>query len=162
MLNLHHQEGLLQDDVSRLWNLAQVKSDPCYPPICLTQYQTHLNRVVALNLQHSYITGTWDSSSLSLLHQLHQDVVCISATCVAVHSLGLMAGSFKDVGSKLLQPFPLRIILVGGRIVFFTVPAIRHTRAWQLHTRALLLEVLSLEMKKEGRAHVLFFISKRA
>ena len=57
VLNLHHQVELLQDDVNHLWNLAQVSSDPRYPAICLTQYHTHLNSMVALNLQRSSITG---------------------------------------------------------------------------------------------------------
>lgn len=64
-----------------------------------------------------------------------------------------LASFFKDVGSKILWfAFPANIfiyaiILVGGRIMFFIIWATRHIMAQQLHTKSLLLEILSLEIK---------------
>ena len=117
--------------------------------LSLTLFQTHLNNTTTLNLQHSYITDTWNSSFLSLLHQLHQDIVSINATLIAVVTLGQMAGLFKDIGSKLfhlVSPANLFIcatILVGGRVAIFIIQAIRYIRDKQPHSKSLLLEVLS-------------------
>lgn len=57
VLTIQHREGLFQDGVKHLWNLAQVNSDPCYPARCLPQYQTHLNSAVAPHLQRHYRAG---------------------------------------------------------------------------------------------------------
>lgn len=57
VFTIHHLEGLFQDGVKHLWNLAQVNSDPCYPARCLPQYQTHLNSVVAPHFQCPCRTG---------------------------------------------------------------------------------------------------------
>lgn len=93
---------------------------------------------------------------ICFLHQLHQNIVTISAAYVDVIPLDQMPRFFMNIGSKLpffASPANLFIyatILIEGRIVFFIIWAIRHTRTQQLHAKSLLLEVLSLEIKKEG------------